>query len=147
MGTWRRVGYDQKHKALWLKPLYWFHNFPLRLFLRTGSSPLENSDVTKCVAVEYPCSRPDLGLFLSRGFLALKQSTRSQNAGPGSTPQHSKHRADCGNYKSNLIINTALFQCRTQRWRSWHSIKNGISEQGENTNRNKDECWEINRER
>lgn len=75
IGAWRRVGCDQKHKALWLKPLYWFHNFSLRLFLRTDSSPLENSDVTKCVAVEYPCSSPDLNLFLSCGVLVLKQST------------------------------------------------------------------------
>lgn len=28
------------------------HCFPLRLFLRPDSSPLENSDVTKCVKIE-----------------------------------------------------------------------------------------------
>ena len=43
----------------------------LRLFLRTDSSPLENSDVNKCGAVEYPCPCGESRRFSLRD--ALKQ--------------------------------------------------------------------------
>lgn len=110
------------------------HNSFLRLFLRTDSSPLENSDVNKCGAVEYPCPSGECRRFSLRD--ALKQKYRTTVRDVGSVPgvDSRTHRTEgegsalckfftegvpaSSNYWSNLITNSGPFHCRTQRWRT-----------------------------
>ena len=69
----------------------------LRLFLRTDSSPLENSDVNKCGAVEYPCPSGEFRRFSLRDALKQKYTaTVREVVGRfrGSTPeQHTEQKA------------------------------------------------------
>lgn len=93
----------------------------LRLFLRTDSSPLENSDVNKCGAVEYPCPRSEFRGFSLRDALKQKYRTKVSEAvgSAGRLPNKANRRRRlstgkfftegvpaCSNYGSNLIINT-----------------------------------------
>lgn len=100
----------------------------LRLFLRTDSSPLENSDVNKCGAVEYPCPSGEFRRFSLRDALKQKYTaTVREVVGRfrGSIPeQHTNRRRGKfftegvpagSNYGSNLITNSGPFHCRTQR--------------------------------